>query len=69
MLNVSGINTGIFKIHSTHSASSLHRRFSGLFRSDIIKRGTWSNETTREKFYKKPIMTSDENFQKAVVNY
>ena len=55
ILIMSGINTDIF-------------RPSGLSLSDILKRGSWSNKTTWEKFYNKPILTFEERFQKAVVN-
>ena len=68
ILIMSGINTDIFKPHSTRSASSSHARLSGLSLSDILKRGSWSNKTTWEKFYNKPILTFEERFQKAVVN-
>ena len=68
ILIMSGINTDILKSHSTRSASSSHARISSLSLSDILKRGSWSNKTTWEKFYNKPIMTFEEKFQKAVVN-
>ena len=44
ILIMSGINTDIFKPHSTRSASSSHARLSGLSLSDILKRGSWSNK-------------------------
>ena len=68
ILIMSGINTDIFKPHSTRSASSSHARLSGLSLSDILKRGSWSNKTTWERFYNKPILTFEEKIQKAVVN-
>ena len=46
ILIMSGINTDIFKRHSTRSASLSHARLSGLSLSDILKRGSWSNKTT-----------------------
>ena len=55
ILIMSGINTDIF-------------RPSGLSLSDILKRGSWSNKTTWERFYNKPILTFEEKIQKAVVN-
>ena len=55
ILIMSGINTDIF-------------RPSGLSLSDILKRGSWSNKTTWERFYNKPILTFEEKFQKADVN-
>ena len=68
ILIMSGINIDIFKPHSTRSASSSHARLSGLSLSDILERGSWSDKTTWEKFYDKPILTFEEKFQKAVVN-
>ena len=41
-------------------------QLSGLSLSDILKRGSWSNKTTWERFYNKPILTFEEKFQKAV---
>ena len=69
ILIMSGINTDIFKPHSTRSASSSHARLSGLSLSDILKRGSWSNETTWDKFYNKSILTFEEKFVKAVINW
>ena len=68
ILVMSSINTDIFKPHSIHSVSSSHARLSGLSLSDILKRGSWSNKTTWERFYNKPILTFEEKFKKAVVN-
>ena len=68
ILIMSGINTDIFKPHSTRSASSSHARLSGLSLSDILKIGSWSNETTWEKFYSKPILTFEEKFLEVVIN-
>ena len=68
ILIMSGINTDVFKPDSTRSASSSHARLSGLSLSDILKRGSWSNKTTWEKFYNKLTLTFEEEFQKAVVN-
>ena len=67
-LIMSGINNDILKPHSPCSASSSHARLSGLSLSDILKRGSWSNKTTWEKFYNKLTLTFEEEFQKAVVN-
>ena len=63
------INADIFKPQSTGSASSSHARLSGLSLSDILKRGSWSNKTTWEKFYNNSILTFEEKIQKAVANY
>ena len=49
ILIMAGINTDIFKPHSTCSASSSHARLSSLSLSGILKRRSWSNKTTWEK--------------------
>lgn len=65
MLIISGIDTDIFKPHSTCSAFSLCATFFGLSLSCILERikNTW------EWFYNKAITTSEEKFQKAVIDY
>ena len=68
ILIMPGINTEIFKPHSTRSASLLHARFSDLLLSDILKRGPRSTKVILEKFYRKSVMTSEEKFQKTVLN-
>ena len=57
------IMSGILKPYSTFSTT-----FSGLSLSDILKRGSWSNKATWERFCNNPILTFEENFQK-LVNY
>ena len=68
ILIISGVNNDIFKPHSTRSLSSSHARLSGLSLSVILKRRSWFNKITWEKFYNKPILTFEEKFQKAAVN-
>ena len=68
ILIMSGINTEIFKPHSTRSVSSSHARLSGLLLLDILKRGSWFNKTTWGRFYNKPILTFEEKFKKAFEN-
>ena len=55
-----GINTGVFKSHSTCSVSSSYARFSSLSLSDALKGGSWFSKNTWEMFYNKPIMISEE---------
>ena len=68
ILIMSGINTEIFKPHSTRSVSSSHARLSGLLLLDILKRGSWFNKTTWGRFYNKPILIFEEKFKKAFEN-
>ena len=63
---MSGIDTDILNLHSTRSASSSRARFSCSSLSDILRRGSWSNKTTCDKFYNKPTIISEEKFQKDV---
>ena len=58
-LGESGIDTSIFTGHSTRSASSSKVKQLGLSISQILDRGQWSNKTTFEKFYNKPIMVDN----------
>ena len=69
ILIMSGISIDIFKPYSTHFTSSSHGRLSVLSLSDTLKRGSCPNKTIWERFYNKLIMTSEEKFQKAPVNY
>lgn len=57
-LKLSGIDTSIFKGHSTRSASASKSKQVGLSLPEILKRGQWSNQTTFEIFYNKPIIDS-----------
>ena len=49
------IDTGIFTIHSTTAASASKAKQVGLSLPEILKRGQWTNKTTFETFYNKPI--------------
>ena len=59
-LNLAGINTDVFKAHSTRAASTSKvgssLGSSGLSLQDILKRGNWSNADTWQKFYNKEIV-------------
>ena len=50
-----GIDTSVFKAHSTRSASTSKAATSGVAVPDILKLADWSlNTNTFEKFYYKP---------------
>ena len=49
------IDSGIFTIHSTTTASASKAKQVGLRLPEILKRGQWTNKTTFETFYNKPI--------------
>ena len=48
-----GVNTSIFKAHSTRSASTSSSSAFAISISDIIKRGLWGNASKWETFCKK----------------
>ena len=55
MLTISGVDVGVFKGHSTRSASTSKAALSGLSVPDILERGCWSNSSTWQKFYNRQI--------------
>lgn len=52
----SGIDTDLFKAHSTRAAASSAARDSQLPTNDILKIAGWANATTFRKFYDKTII-------------
>lgn len=63
VLKIAGINTELFKGHSSRSAASTGAGLAGASTSDILNMGSWSNECTWQKFYNKPILTAEASFQ------
>ena len=51
VLSLSGIDTSVFKAHSTRSTSSSKARLLGISTKEILKKGHWSKESTFQKFY------------------
>ena len=70
LMKLAGINTDVFKAHSTRSASSSKAMTKQVPISQILKSGTWSKDSTFAKFYKKDIDMNEtstvKDFQKAV---
>nr|XP_022306049.1 uncharacterized protein LOC111112656 [Crassostrea virginica] len=60
-----GINTNLFKAHSTRSASVSKAYFAGVSVSDILQQAHWTKESTFARFYCKPIRKS--TFQQSVL--
>ena len=58
ILTLSGIDTSIFKAHSTRSASASKASSQGISTKDILKRGHWSKGSTFQKFYYRSIEDS-----------
>ena len=53
-LQDAGIDTSVFKAHSTRGASSSAARQSGVSVKDILTAADWSRETTFNRFYYRP---------------
>ncbi|VDI76068.1 Hypothetical predicted protein [Mytilus galloprovincialis] len=54
-----GIDTSIFKAHSTRSASTSKAKQNNVPVSDILAKAGWSSSTTFGKFYDKTVTTTD----------
>ena len=67
ILGESGIDIMTFKAHSTRAASTSKAEALGLSIEDIITQGNWSNRSTFERFYKKPIESAHKDFQNKVL--
>ena len=63
VLTILGVDVGVFKEHSTRSASASEAALSGLSVLDILERGCWSNSSTWQKFYNKQTELPSERFQ------
>ena len=66
LLSNSGIDSNIFKAHSTRGAASSTAAKAGLSLSDIIRMADWSNDSTFRRFYYKPI--HDPSFGRTVLS-
>ena len=49
-----GIDTSIFKAHSTRGAATTAAANAGITTEDILKAADWSSDTVFKKFYYKP---------------
>ena len=66
LLGKAGINTDLFKAHSTRSTSSSKASVGGVPLVEILKRGSWSHHSTWQRFYNKHIIQKDHVFQDVV---
>jgi integrase len=62
-----GVDTSIFKAHSTRAASTSKAKTQGVSTSQIVKCANWARATTFEKFYHKKIVTIEQNYQNVVL--
>ena len=65
-LKQAGINTDLFKVYSTRSASISKASVGGAPLVEILKRGSWSHHFTRQRFYNKHIIQKGHVFQDMV---
>ena len=68
VLKPSGIDVSLFTAHFTRSATTSKASASGLSMTEILERGTWSNKSSWQRFYKKDIIPIHvKNFQNSVM--
>ena len=68
ILKETGVDADVFKGHSTHSVSTSKACLSGIFVDDMLSRGSWSNESTWQKFYHKQLVSKVQFFQEWVLS-
>ena len=70
-LGMTGVDTSIFKAHSTRAASTSKAKSTGLSEQEILKRGVWNGKTTWQRYYRKDINPELKNaicFQEKVLS-
>ena len=70
VLSSAGIDTSIFKAHSTRSAAVSKAKAQFVPISDIMTTAGWSNNCTFAKYYNKSIVKNDsfESFQSSILS-
>jgi len=66
ILSLAGIDTSIFKAHSTRSAATSCADQKGIPIYDILKAGDWSSASTFQRFYKREVI--HHRFQEAILD-
>ena len=66
-LGMAGIDIGVYKAHSTRAAATSKADSLGLRIEDIVGQGNWSNKTTFERFYRRPIDPRGKAFQHSIL--
>ena len=57
-MDKAGIDTSIFKAHSTRGAAASAAAAAGITTADILKAADWGSESVFTKFYYKPLRSS-----------
>ena len=65
ILALAGIDTKVFKAHSTRSAATSHAYRAGVPLADILKTGDRASAATFQRFYNRPVVNT--NFCQAVL--
>ena len=68
VMTEAGINTDVFKAHSTRAASTSKAQAQGLSTSQIMERANWTKGSTFFKFYKKNIVCKEDQYKKTVLS-
>ena len=66
VIQAAGIDSSVFKAHSTRAASTSSAAKHNLPLGDILKMGDWSSPSTFQKFYYKPVI--DSRYARTVLN-
>ena len=67
IMNLAGIDTSVFKAHSTRAASSSKASNQGVSLEEILLMADWSGQSTFLKFYSKPL-APESSYSRAVLN-
>ena len=67
ILKETGVDIDAFKGHSTRPASTSTAFLSGISVDEILSQGSWSNESARQKFYHKQVLSKKQLFQGGVL--
>ena len=67
VLHLAGINTDIFQAHSLRGAASSQAYLKGLSIKEVLNQGSWSRESTWQKYYHKQVVPISKKFQDGVL--
>lgn len=67
VMETSGVNTTIFKAHSTRAAATSAAQRHKVPIASIMKAGMWRSENTFVRFYSRPVVKEDNSFAEGVL--
>ena len=68
VMNLAGIDTTVFKPHSTRAASTSKAKTCQLTLSTIMKSASWSSDCVFNRYYNKPIQGDSESFGHTILS-